>query len=241
MLQRVKKMRLKVCRGCGRGMPKDSTKCIHCGTDTLFTTIKKKSFNVTILSLITCIVSFTAWKAIEIKEYIENPPVHYFDLSYDPDKFLDLKNIDSYGDNNWLYRFSKKSDGSSYKGISAQTISTNIVKTKYYGSSKMELNLVRNKTNEFEALFQLMGQFDCNVSKKSCKLRVRFDGNSFEEFEYKKVPNSKDDLIYIVDKNKFIKKLRNAKKITVGVNVYNSGVVNYYFNVKNLILDFKTE
>lgn len=231
-------MRLKVCRSCGRGMPKDCTQCRHCGTDTLSVFIKKKAFNVTMLTLITCIVSFTAYKAVEIKEYIVNPPITHFDLSYDANRFSDLKNLDSYGDNNWLYRFSNKTSESGYKGVSAQTISTNIVKLKSYGSSKMELNLVRNKSNEFEVLFQLMGQFDCDISKKNCKLTANFDKSGPEKFDFKKAPNGRDDLIYIVNKEDFIKKLKSSKTVSIGVNVYNSGSATYYFNVKNLILNF---
>ncbi len=47
----------------------------------------------------------------------------------------------------------------------------------------MELALIKNKEKEFEAMFQVIGQFDCNPEKKNCQLVIRFDNNPVKSFK----------------------------------------------------------
>lgn len=230
--------RLNVCRKCGRGMPADCTKCVHCNTYTWGALIKQRLFNGTAVALILGGSWYITNKVIEIKNYMENPPIHQFDLNYDIEKFAEanIKNADDFSTNNWLYKFSSGSNG--VKGIAAQTISTNVAKLKApYGSSKMELALIKNKEKEFEAMFQVIGQFDCKKEKKNCQLVVRFDNNPVQNFEYKLAPNGRDDLVFITDKERFLKNLKKSKRLTVTANIFNNGNVRYTFAVNNLVFD----
>lgn len=230
--------RLKTCRMCGRGMPKDCTKCQYCNTETLGVVMRKRLFDFSMVSLVLFGSWFIAHKAIEIKEYMENPPIHQFDLNYDVEKFADFKNIDDFGQNNWLYKFSGDAT-KGVQGVAAQTISTNVAKLKMpYGSSKMEITLVKNKKDEVEVLLQVIGQFECTTAKADCHLVARFDNQKAERFNFKIAPNGRDDLIYLVEKEKFVERMKASKQLALSVNIYNNGFVKYYFNVKNLIFTF---
>lgn len=233
------KKRLNVCRSCGRGMPADCTKCVHCNTYTWGALIKQRLFNTTAVILILGGSWYTTNKVIEIKNYMENPPIHQFDLNYDVEKFAEanIKNADDFSKNNWLYKFSGGSGG--IKGVAAQTISTNVAKLKSpYGSSKMELALIKNKEKEFEAMFQVIGQFDCQQENKNCQLIIRFDNNPVEKFKYKLAANGRDDLVFITDKERLLKNLKKSKKMIVSTNIFNNGIVRYTFAVNGLVFDF---
>lgn len=101
----------------------------------------------------------------------------------------------------------------------------------------MELALIKNKEKEFEAMFKVIGKFDCNPEKKNCQLVIRFDNNPVKNFEYKLAPNGRDDLIFITDKENFLKNLKKSKRLTVTANIFNNGNVRYTFAVNGLVFD----
>lgn len=228
-------VKLRVCRKCGRALQPEVYICEHCNTPTVSMLIRQKFFSVATLFLVAVGSWFITKKTIEIKEHIENPPIYQFDLNYDVDKFANINNLDDFTDNNWLYKFS--GSGGSVDSAVAQTISVNIVKLKDpYGSSKMELNLVRNKDDDIEVLIQLMGQFDCQKKKAgACVLTMRFDNNPIETYEYSLAKNGRDDLIFISDKKRFFENISKSKKLMINAPVFNNGLNKYYFNVNNLI------
>lgn len=230
--------KLRTCRNCGRVLQPNMGICEYCNTPTIPMLIRKKFFSFSTLVLVAVGSWFITMKTIELKEHMDNPPIYQFDLNYDVDKFANIRNLDDFTENNWLYKFSG-AKGSIDSAV-AQTISVNIVKLKEpYDSSKMELNLVRNKEKDVEVLIQLMGQFDCPKKKAgACSLTVRFDNSPIQTYEYTLAPNGRNDLIFIKNKREFIENLKKSKKLMINAPVFNNGLNKYYFNVNNLIFNF---
>lgn len=92
---------------------------------------------------------------------------------------------------------------------------------------------IRYKNGKNEVVFGL-SQALFNVDLYGELISVKFDDGKIETFRCSKGANNNFNILFIGSEKKFIRELKNSKKLLIKVNLYKEGDAFFHFNTEGL-------
>lgn len=231
-------MALIKCKECGKEIAKNAKQCPSCGSSkhVRFTT-KHPILSVFIgLVIVGAVVN-----SLGGKNAVKNEPVsvaassnqEIAQVAVKKEEVVENKNVNvPTVAPNWSYETSEdKMRGT--KTNFAGTESTNFLNLGFpYDNSKMRI-LLRNDNGNLDILISIKGQIVCGYSEK-CYLSVKADDSKIVDYEFLKAAHGSSDTVFIANSKDFMNMLKKSNKLIIEVPVFNTGRVQYNFDVSGL-------
>lgn len=137
---------------------------------------------------------------------------------------------------NWKYQTDEDKMRNT-KNSYATSISTNTVNLDFpYNNSKMAIT-IRNMNNETDVLISVKGQIVCNSYSERCYLNVKDDNNPIVKYDFNEAAHGNSDTVFIKKQKDFISLLKKSKHLIIEAPMYDSGRIQYEFDVSGLKWD----
>lgn len=106
----------------------------------------------------------------------------------------------------------------------------------YEGDVHLSLFLLKRADGDKDVLFTIdKGQLPCFRSGDGCSFKAKFDNGPIQTIRAVGTSGGSDDVIFMAgNTKKFMASLRKAKKLTVEIDVYNSGNKQFTFSPAGL-------
>jgi hypothetical protein len=138
----------------------------------------------------------------------------------------------------WDYRVNEEKMTGGKRRIAAVE-STNTVDFGFPYSGSQHGSLVLRTDPQYgkDILFRIeKGQILC-TSYEGCAVQVRFDDEKPSNFTAAAAADQSSDVIFLHDYNRFLAKLRKAKRVRLAVNIYQQGTPIFEFDVSGFNFD----
>jgi hypothetical protein len=138
----------------------------------------------------------------------------------------------------WNYQVSEeKMTGGKRRVAAVESTNTVDFGFPYNGSQHGRLVLRTDPQYGKDVLFRIeKGQILC-PSYEGCAVQVRFDDEKPSNFTASAAADQSSDVIFLNDYNRFLGKLRKAKRVRMAVNIYQQGTPIFEFDVSGFDLD----
>lgn len=132
---------------------------------------------------------------------------------------------------NWNYSTSLVGiDNEKMSWIETKSLNSLNLKFPYSGINRGELTIRKSKGKTELILTINKGQILCDLY--TCKGRIKFDSSSSISFTGDKPSDGTSNMIFISNSSDLIQRIKNSKRVSIEVKLYQEG---------NQILDFNTE
>lgn len=135
----------------------------------------------------------------------------------------------------WVYEESKDEmrDSTSYFA-SNKSLNTVELQFPYSGGTQLSL-LLRNDAKYNKDLLFLVNKGQLFCSYQDCHVNIKFDDGDIKKYATNKADGGASEVLFLAkDTSGFVKKLKNAKSVTIEVNFYNHGAEQFKFDVSGL-------
>lgn len=120
--------------------------------------------------------------------------------------------------------------------IETKSLNSLDLKFPYNGINRGELTIRKSK-GKTELIFSInKGQILCDIY--TCKGRIKFDTSPSIPFTGVKPSDGTSNMIFINDSSILIQKIKDSKRVSIEVEMYQSGNQILEFNVGNLNLEY---
>jgi hypothetical protein len=105
----------------------------------------------------------------------------------------------------------------------------------YNGGSNLKIIFRKSPKYGYDAILRISkGQFTCFME---CKIHAKFDNAKIESYSATGARDGSADTIFIDNYNKFVSKVKKAKKLVIEADFYDVGSKQFEFNVEGLKWD----
>jgi hypothetical protein len=133
---------------------------------------------------------------------------------------------------NWSYTSDvDKMTSQEISFATCESINTADFKFPYDGGSSFQLTIRKESNKRYVTLSVSKGQF---VGNYNSNIRVKFDNNKVENYNYVEPNDGSSDVIFINNESKFINKLKKATILKIEAEFYQEGRIVIEFNVAGL-------
>jgi hypothetical protein len=138
----------------------------------------------------------------------------------------------------WSYNVSEeKMTGGKRRIASVESKNTVDFDFPYNGSQNGHLTLRTDPRYGKDVLFRIeKGQILC-TSYDGCMVQVRFDDEKPSNFAASGAADQSSNVVFLGDYNRFLSKLRKAKRVRFAVNIYQQGTPVFEFDVSGFDFD----
>lgn len=144
----------------------------------------------------------------------------------------------AYGDGPWSYlQFEDKLTGK--KSYEARTNSLNTINLgfPYSGIQNAQLTLRTHPVYGKDLIFSIdKGQLICR-SYRGCEVLVRFDDGQPVKYSASPPSDHSTETLFIRNYSGFAGKMLKAKRVVIGVNIYQNGTEAFEFDVSNFSVE----
>lgn len=138
---------------------------------------------------------------------------------------------------NWSYYTDKdEMRNTTDYGVINQSLDKLYFDFPYQGGSIT--SLIIRKTSRFgkDVFIKIEpGQFSCGLD---CTISAKFDDGAVEKFSATGASDGSHNLLFISNYTRFVKKLKNAKKLILEIEFYNQGLHQIKFDIQELKWDY---
>ena len=137
----------------------------------------------------------------------------------------------------WRYRESKDEMRNKISYFASKTSDNTIeLSFPYQGGSSITLMLRKHSEYGNDVMFNLSnGQFSCRID--SCNISVKFDDGNIEKYTVSESESGSNDVLFLSGKksmNKFMDKLKSAKKMVIEFPIYDYGRAQFTCTTQGL-------
>lgn len=137
----------------------------------------------------------------------------------------------------WRYKETKDEMRNKTSYFASKTSDNTIeLSFPYQGGSSITLMLRKHSEYGNDVMFTLSkGQFSCRID--GCNISVKFDDGNIEKYAVSEAESGSNDVLFLSGRksmNKFMGKLKSAKKMVVEFPIYDYGRAQFTFDTQGL-------